>query len=169
MTRTPSQQGRANRRNGRETEQKVRDHLRQWWPDIDYLHPGGVYRAHETDCGDLGPLVDRWGDHFTVEVKGPRATPTAGDIDRWADEASVEAGNAGRGGLWVLIVRRPGTRNVDRWHAWMPAGTLADLMGSHACGDDWEGMWRTWRWQHDHQLVCVPVSVFVSLTAPEAS
>lgn len=166
MTRTASQQGRANRRNGKDTERAVRDHLRRWWPELDYLHPGGPGRTHEGDQGDLGPLHDSDGDHWTCEVKGPRATPSAGDIDRWANEARTEAAANGKGGLWVLIVRRPGTRDVGRWWAWSEVGALADLMGGDACGPDWKGMWRSWQMQHGASLVCVPVDVWVSLAAP---
>jgi hypothetical protein len=49
VTRTPSQIGRANRRNGRQTERSVRDHLRAWWPELDYTHPGGPGRVHTDD------------------------------------------------------------------------------------------------------------------------
>jgi len=157
--RTPAQIGKANRRNGREAERYARDYLRAWWPDIDYLHPGGVYRAHETDCGDIGPCVDRDGDHWTIEVKGPRSTPLAGDIDRWTAEAATEADNAGQGGLWVLIVRRPGTKDVGRWHAYVPVAVLTRDMAYHAgmdaaLGDD---------------LACLTLRTWVSLVAPDAT
>ena len=149
--RTASQRGRANRRQGRETERAVRDHLRQWWPTIDYYHPGGHTRTHADDCGDLGPCIDRDGDHWTIEVKGPRATPPAGQIDRWATETETEADRAGMGGLWVLVVRRPGCADVGSWHAYQPAAQLFDqLEGGDARFD----------------LVGLTVRSWVGLTAP---
>lgn len=151
MTRTPSQIGRANRRNGRQTERAVRYYLRTWWPEIDYTHPGGPGRKHDDDRGDLGPLVDRDDDHWTVEVKGPRANPLPGDVDRWAAEAEAEANAAGMGGLWVLIVRRPGCADVARWHAWVPVWAISTGKRVGIPADD---------------LACVTVRTWVALTAP---
>ena len=152
MTQTASQRGKANRRQGKETEQRTRDYLRAWWPDIDYLHPGGVYRTHEDDTGDLGPCVDTDGDHWTIEVKGPRSTPTMGEIEAWAREAGAEADRAGQGGLWVLIVRRPGTKDVGRWHAWLPMRDFTGIIEGHTFESD---------------LACLTVRAWCAVFAPE--
>lgn len=154
MTRTASQRGRANRRQGRETERAVRDYLRAWWHDIDYTHPGGPGRTHSGDRGDLAPLVDRDGDHWTVEVKGWRDTQSAGVIDRACREAEAEAEANGAGGLWVCIVRRPGCADVGRWHAYLP---VDNLLVTADAGRDTQ--------THDH--AGITVRAWVALVAPE--
>lgn len=158
MARTPAQIGKANRRNGRDAERKVRDHLRAWWPELDYTHAGGPSRQHTDDRGDLAPLIDRDGDHWTVQVKGPRSQPSPGEVERWAAEAAAQADANGRGGLWVLIVRRPGCADVGRWWAWLPLEMLP--------GPDWD----TLPWLFDipeHDLVCLTLRSWVGLVAPE--
>lgn len=156
--RTPAQIGRANRRNGRDAERKVRDHLRAWWPELDYTHAGGPSRQHTDDRGDLAPLIDRDGDHWTVQVKGPRSQPSPGEVERWAAEAAAQADANGRGGLWVLIVRRPGCADVGRWWAWLPLEMLP--------GPDCD----TLPWLFDipeHDLVCLTLRSWVGLVAPK--
>ena len=168
MTRTPSQIGKANRRNGREAERKVRDYLRLWWPEIDYTHPGGPTRQTSDDRGDLGPCVDVDGDHWTIEVKGPRAQPDPGQIARWAGEAHAAAEAAGKGGLWVLIVRRPGCGDVGQWWAWTTAAILFDTAGAINGGAPPKGKWRTLIWSdRAGDLCCVPVRIWTTLVAPE--
>lgn len=155
--RTPAQIGKANRRNGREAERKVRDHLRpRGWPELDYAHAGGPSRQHSDDRGDLAPLIDRDGDHWTVQVKGPRSQPSPGEVERWAAEAAAQADANGRGGLWVLVVRRPGTADVGRWWAWLPAWMVI--------GPDDARLVR-----HDDawDLACLTLRTWVALVAPE--
>lgn len=167
--RTPAQIGKANRRNGQETERKVRDHLRTWWPDLDYTHAGGPTRQHTDDRGDLAPLVDRDGDHWTIQVKGPRAQPDPGEVERWAAEAAAQADANGRGGLWVLVVRRPGTADVGRWWAVLEAAALFDLVGAYnADGERQRGTWLSFAWSAGSaDLVALPLRRWVALVAPE--
>lgn len=167
--RTPAQIGKANRRNGQETERKVRDHLRTWWPDLDYTHAGGPSRKHADDRGDLAPLIDRDGDHWTVQVKGPRSQPSPGEVERWAAEADAQADANGRGGLWVLVVRRPGTADVGRWWAVLEAGALFDLVGAfNAEGEHQRGTWKSFAWSPGSaDLVTLPLRRWVALVAPE--
>lgn len=170
--RTPTQIGKANRRNGQETERKVRDHLRTWWPDLDYTHAGGPTRTHTDDRGDLAPLIDRDGDHWTVQVKGPRAQPDPGEVERWAAEAAAQADANGRGGLWVLVVRRPGTADVGRWWAWLPWWELvalhdAPIMRFQNKGPRWESERERDAQPDPDDLVQIPLRTWVGLVAPE--
>lgn len=167
--RTPAQIGKANRRNGRDAERKVRDHLRTWWPELDYTHAGGPSRQHADDRGDLAPLIDRDHDHWTVQVKGPRAQPDPGEVERWAAEAAAQADANGRGGLWVLVVRRPGCADVGRWWAVLEAGALFDLVGAlNAEGGHERGTWLSFACSAgSSDLVTLPLRTWVALVAPE--
>lgn len=167
--RTPAQIGKANRRNGQETERKVRDYLRARWPELDYTHAGGPTRQHVDDRGDLAPCVDRDGEHWTVQVKGPRSQPTPGQVERWAAEAAAQADANGRGGLWVLVVRRPGCADVGRWWAVLEAGTLWDLIGTfNTEGFHERGTWKSFAWSAESSdLVTLPLRAWVALVAPE--
>lgn len=131
MSRTPAQIGAANRRRGKDTEQKVAAFLAARGIGNGRRNLAGYRRDH----GDYGPIDDATGDRWAIEIKGPVAQPTPGQIEAWADEAAREAENAGAV-LWVLIVRRPGCTDVGRWWAHLPVWMLWDANRDHVGGRD---------------------------------
>lgn len=154
--RTPAQIGAANRAHGKDTERKV----------AAYLHAHGLgngrrnLAGYARDHGDYGPVTDRDGDPWVVEIKGWKQ-PTPGKIEAAAKEAAREAEHAGAP-LWVLVVRRPGCADVGRWWAVMPAWALYGCIeypgmdGGRAITD---GPWS--------ELVQLSLRTWVALVAPE--
>lgn len=127
MARTPAQIGKANRRNGRDAERKVRDWLRpRGWPELDYTHAGGPTRAHADDRGDLAPCIDRDGDHWTIQVKGPRSQPSPGEVERWAAETAAQADANGRAApTRPALTSRPGPEVTVASMPCLDCGALA--------------------------------------------
>ena len=65
-----------------------------------------------------------------VEVKNRRLTtghPTPADLTEWMRQTEIERG-AARADIGILIVKRNGTTDVARWHAYVTAWTLAELV-----------------------------------------
>lgn len=74
------------------------------------------------DCGDLALAPG-----LVAEVKTfrlPTGVPTGKQLEIWMTQAETERRNA-RADFCPLIVKRPGTRDVGRWFAYM---VLEDLM-----------------------------------------
>jgi len=71
---------------------------------------------------DLGDITGTPG--IVWEVKGGKAAENAGDglIEKWLDEAKVEAANAGVD-AYALITKRKGygATRVGDWWAWLPS------------------------------------------------
>lgn len=133
MARTPAQIGKANRRNGRDAERKVRDWLRpRGWPELDYTHAGGPTRAHADDRGDLAPCIDRDGDHWTIQVKGPRSQPSPGEVERWAAETAAQADANGRAApTRPALDPRQGRGASNPWADTHPPRDLAALQNKY--------------------------------------
>lgn len=77
------------------------------------------------DAGDitLAPGV-------IAEVKNhalPTGHPTPGQLDEWMRQTILEQNIAGAD-VGILIVKRRGTRDVGRWHAYVTAWTLAEIV-----------------------------------------
>ena len=81
----------------------------------------------------------------------------------------AQADANGRGGLWVLVVRRPGMADVGRWWAVLEAGALFDLVGAlNAEGGHERGTWLSFAWSPGSaDLVQMPLRTWVALVAPE--
>jgi hypothetical protein len=92
-------------------------------------------RAALHGSGDIGDLLNTG--RFCFEVKGGEAarnacaSSTSREIDRWYQEAVVEAHNAGVR-YPVLVVQRRGVNYPDagRWWAIVSAADFADIMGA---------------------------------------
>jgi len=146
--RTPAQVGAANRRRGKQTEQMVARFLESYGIGNGRRNLAGYARDH----GDYGPIRDRDGDAWGVEIKGWQ-DPTPAKIEAAAKEAAREAEHAGAP-YWVLVVRRPGCAEVSRWWAVLPVMFLIELVdGAWTFGND--------------ELVQVPLAVWAALVAPE--
>lgn len=145
--------GASNRTRGKTTERAVAKYLHEHGLGDGRRNLAGYARDH----GDYGPVTDRDGDLWAVEIKGPGAQPQPGQVEAWAAEAAREADHAGAP-LWVLIVRRPGCAEVGRWWAYLPLDSLASAMG-HVFGIGVESP--------PDDLACVTLRAWVALVAPE--
>lgn len=119
-------QGATNARMGRETEQRVSRHLRQYWPESKRLVRTGYRNKHHVspDEGDLHGLP------FGVQVKGhgkgaSQFVPGVVLAAIW-DDANDQALAAGLP-FAVIIEKRIGTVDVDAWFAWLPMRLSAAL------------------------------------------
>lgn len=148
--RTPAQIGAANRAHGKDTERKA----------AAYLHAHGLgngrrnLAGYARDHGDYGPITDRDGDPWVVEIKGWKQ-PTPAKIEAAAREAAREAEHAGAP-LWVLVVRRPGCADVGRWWAVLPVWALYGDRGAEEANP---AVWT--------DLAQVTLRTWVALVAPE--
>lgn len=105
-----SAQGRSNRRRGRETEARVRDHLRaNGWPHAETHRLGSGH-------GDIA-----LGPGHILEVKA-----ASGWRSKWLDQLAAERHEAAADVGWIAW-RRPRVRDVGRWFAIVPAGTFANV------------------------------------------
>lgn len=153
--RTHAQVGASNRRRGKDTERKVATYLEAHGLGDGRRNLAGYARDH----GDIGPVTDRDGDLWAVEVKGWQ-DPTPGKVEAAAREAAREAEHAAVP-LWVLVVRRPGCADVGRWWAWVTSHTAAVL---HATDDArLAGTYAA----HPDDLVCLTLRAWVALVAPD--
>ena len=148
--RTDAQVGASNRRRGKDTERKAATYLAAHGLGNGRRNLAGYARDH----GDIGPVVDRDGDLWTVEVKGWQ-DPTPGKVEAAAREAAREAEHAGVP-LWVLVVRRPGCADVGRWWAHLP---LWMILGA----DDLRLVTHDESWS----LARIELRAWVALVAPE--
>lgn len=106
----------------------------------------------EKDMGDVSGVVDRDGDLWCVQV-ADRSWRRPSEIEAKAREAAAQAVELGAP-LWVLVVKRPQTTDVDRWWAWLPTWAL------YNDGDDLvEPGWG--------DLACVTVRAWLLLNAPD--
>lgn len=62
-------------------------------------------------------------------VKLPTGHPTAGQVSAWMAQSAAERRNAGAK-YCPLVVKRPGTRDVGRWFAFLTFEDLAMLTGA---------------------------------------
>jgi hypothetical protein len=143
--------GASNRTRGKTTERAVAKYLHEHGLGDGRRNLAGYARDH----GDYGPVIDRDGDLWAVEIKGPGAQPQPGQVEAWAAEAAREADHAGAP-LWVLIVRRPGCADVGRWWAYLP---LWALYGDRGAEEQNPVVWG--------DLACVTLRAWVALVAPE--
>lgn len=154
--RTHAQVGASNRRRGKDTERKVATYLEAHGLGDGRRNLTGYARDH----GDYGPVADRDGDLWAVEVKGWQ-DPTPGKVEAAAREASREAEHAAVP-LWMLVVRRPGCADVGRWWAYVPA------WAAELCFDP--AVWSKTGWTHDspypNDLVCLTLRTWVALLTP---
>jgi hypothetical protein len=153
--RTPAQIGAANRARGKDTERKVAAYLAEHGLGNGRRNLAGYARDH----GDIGPVLDRDGDAWCVEVKGPGHQPLPGEVEAWALEAEREAENAGVP-CWLLVVRRAMLADVGRWWAYVDVGTLCDIIG----GAD---LFRC-EPSADHGPARIDLRTWVALVAPES-
>jgi len=143
--------GASNRTRGKTTERAVAKYLHEHGLGDGRRNLAGYARDH----GDYGPVTDRDGDLWAVEIKGPGAQPQPGQVEAWAAEAAREADHAGAP-LWVLIVRRPGCADVGRWWAYLP---LWALYGDRGAEEQNPVVWG--------DLAFVTLRAWVALVAPE--
>ena len=155
--RTPAQIGKANREAGKRAERKVAQYLEAHGLGNGRRNLAGYARDH----GDYGPVTDRDGDLWAIEIKGPGSQPQPGQVEAWAAEAAREADHAGAP-LWVLIVRRPGCADVGRLWAYLPLSDLwAAITGLD--GPIANAALRT----DGSDLACITLRTWVALVAPE--
>jgi len=112
---------------GRETEQAVARHLRRYWPEAVRMVRTGW--AH-VDGGVSSDPGDLHGVPFAVQVKGhkrgtPHFVPDKALAEIW-EEANGQALTSGLP-FAVIIEKRQGTQDVDRWFAWLPVRLVASL------------------------------------------
>ena len=150
--RTPAQIGKANREAGKRAERKVAQYLEAHGLGNGRRNLAGYARDH----GDVGPVTDRDGDRWVVEVKSWQ-DPTPGKVEAAAKEAAREAEHASAP-LWVLVVRRPGCADVGRWWAYLPLDSLGAAMG-RLFGIGMESP--------PDDLACVTLRAWVALVAPD--
>lgn len=77
------------------------------------------------DCGDITACPG-----IIIEVKAhrlPTGHPTAGQLAEWMRQTDDETVSAGAD-VGILVVKRPGTTDVGRWHAYVTAWELAELI-----------------------------------------
>jgi len=112
---------------GRETEQAVARHLRRYWPEAVRMVRTGW--AH-VDGGVSSDPGDLHGVPFAVQVKGhKRGTPhfvPDKELAKIWEEANSQALTSGLP-FAVIIEKRQGTQDVDRWFAWLPVRLVASL------------------------------------------
>ena len=154
--RTPAQIGASNRRRGKDAERKVAQYLEAHGLGNGRRNLAGYARDH----GDYGPVTDRDGDRWVVEVKSWQ-DPTPGKVEAAAKEAAREAEHASAP-LWVLVVRRPGCADVGRWWAYLPLSDLwAAITGLD--GPIANAALRT----DGADLACITLRTWVALVAPD--
>jgi hypothetical protein len=112
-------QGASNRYSGRETEQRVARHLRQFWPESKRLVRTGFRNGHSesADEGDLHGIP------FAVQIKGhqrgaPQFVPGKALADLWSDANNQAMAHSLP--FAVIIEKRLGCADVDDWFAWLP-------------------------------------------------
>lgn len=58
-----------------------------------------------------------------IEVKNhatpPSGLPTSHQLTTWQEQTQLEADNAGKGTIGILVVKRSGTTDPGRWNAWV--------------------------------------------------
>lgn len=86
--------------------------------------------AGAADCGDISLLPGRL---IILEIKSTRqgetGQPPDGVLAAWSAQTEAERVNAGADHA-ALIVKRKGTTDPARWFAYVPAWSLAELIGA---------------------------------------
>ena len=159
--RTPAQIGKANREAGKRAERKVAQYLEAHGLGNGRRNLAGYARDH----GDYGPVTDRDGDRWAIEIKGPGSQPQPGQVEAWAVEAAREASHAGAP-LWVLIVRRPGCADVGRWWAYLPTWAMRGWISGIGPAVR-RSVWAYDPASHPDDLVQMPLRQWVALVAPD--
>lgn len=143
MTVTASAQGRANRRNGLETERAVARYLRTvGFPQAERAEKNG-WRTDEHVSADPGDLLGVPGIVWSVK------NDVSNRITAWLSEVeSLRATH--EAALAVLVVRRKGKADVGRWWAWVSLPAL----GTAVVGPDGRRL---------HGTVCMEVGDLVPM------
>jgi len=89
-----------------------------WLQAAGFVHAERRALAGVNDRGDIAGLPG-----VVVEVKNCKAFSPA----QWCKELEAEIANAAAS-TGVVIAKRPGTTDVDRWYAVMPARLWLDLI-----------------------------------------
>ena len=92
---------------------------------------GGAERKPKYGNRDQGDLNVSPG--LVAEIKNYKlksGVPTPGQLSAWLEQAATEKVNAGAA-YCPLIVKRPGTTDVGRWFAYLPASDFALLTGAY--------------------------------------
>lgn len=144
---------------GARAERAFLAHIAPWWPNARRGKAGA-----EADLGDIFGVVDRDGDPWTIQV-ADRKWRNHGELLAKAREAAEQAERAGTGGVWCMVVKRPGCTDVGDWFVWMPvwcAFDTADGMTVHILGAGGA----MWELNAVNDLCMVTVRTWLAMYAP---
>lgn len=124
---TPSQRGKSNRRKGAQAERDVVTWLRaNGWPHAERAIAMGA-RSGDRVRQDPGDLTGTPG--LVIQVKDVDKLDQPAQLAAAMAETEEQRAHAGAH-FGVLVQRRRGTTDVGRWHVWVPAEVLAELVGA---------------------------------------